>query len=187
MIITITGKPCSGKGTVSKLFCEKYNFDYICTGDMFRQIAKSYGYDNILEFQKDERITTVDFQIDNNTKQIGIERANDNIVIDSRLAWHFVPNSYKVFIDIDWQTAGERLFNAKRESEKVNTLKQATEKLIDRWNEENNRYTQIYNTNNLNPENYDLVISSTNKTPEEIVDEIFENYQKFLLKQQKTR
>ena len=33
MIITITGKPCSGKGTVSKLFCEKYDFKYICTGE----------------------------------------------------------------------------------------------------------------------------------------------------------
>ena len=32
MIITITGKPCSGKGTVSKEFCKKYNFEYIGTG-----------------------------------------------------------------------------------------------------------------------------------------------------------
>ena len=54
MIITITGKPCSGKGTVSKIFCQKYNFEYICTGDMFRELAKSYGYEDVLEFQKDE-------------------------------------------------------------------------------------------------------------------------------------
>ena len=60
MIITITGKPCSGKGTVSKILCDKYNFEYICTGDMFRTLAYSYGYDNILEFQKDERIKDVD-------------------------------------------------------------------------------------------------------------------------------
>ena len=180
MIITITGKPCSGKGTVSKLFCTKYNFDYICTGDMFRQIAKTYGYDNILDFQKDERVKTVDYQIDDNTTKIGIERANDDIVIDSRLAWHFVPNSYKVFIDVDWNAAGERLFNAKRESEKVVSIEHATQKLIDRWNEENSRYTQIYNTNNLNPENYDLVISSSNKSPEEIVEEIYKNYQNFI-------
>ena len=187
MIITITGKPCSGKGTVSKLFCSKYNFDYICTGDMFRQIAKSYGYDNILDFQKDERVKTVDHQIDNNTKQIGIERANEDIVIDSRLAWYFAPNSYKVFIDVSWNVAGERLFNAKRETEQVENIEQAKLKLIDRWNEENSRYQEIYNTNNLNPKNYDLIISSDNKSPEEIVDEIYKNYHLFVKKHKKTR
>ena len=185
MIITITGKPCSGKGTVSKLFCKEYNFDYICTGDMFREIAKTYGYDNVLDFQKDERVKTVDYQIDNNTKQIGIERANEDLVIDSRLAWHFVPNSYKVFIDVSWDVAGERLFNAKRETEQVTSIKQATNKLIDRWNEENSRYKEIYNTNNLNPNNYDLIILSDNKSPEEIVLEIFKNYQIFIKKAQK--
>ena len=52
MIITITGKPCSGKGTVSKEFCKKYNFKYLCTGDMFRELAKQYGYSTVLEFQQ---------------------------------------------------------------------------------------------------------------------------------------
>ena len=187
MIITITGKPSSGKGTVSKLFCERYNFDYICTGDMFRQLAKTYGYDNILEFQKDKQITDVDHQVDNQIAQIGKDRLNDNIIIDSRLAWFFIPNSFKVFVDVDWKIAGERLFNAKRETEKVNSVEHATQKIIDRWNEENSRYTKIYNINNLNPQNYNLVISSNKKTPEQIVDIIYKKYNKFLKKNKKAQ
>ena len=183
MIITITGKPCSGKGTVSKIFCKKYNFEYICTGDMFRNLAKEYGYETVLDFQQNyPNIEQIDNIIDDKTKQIGINRKNDNIVIDSRLAWNFVPDSYKVFIDVDWNTAGERLLNAGRQNEQAANLEEATKELKDRWQTENERYTRIYTINNLNLKNYDLVISSTNLTPEEIADEIYENYKKFMLK-----
>lgn len=181
MIITVTGKPCSGKGTVGKLFCQKYNFEYVCTGDMFRELAKSYGYENVLDFQKDERVKEADNIIDTKTANLGKLRPNDNILIDSRLAWHFVPNSFKVFIDIDWGTAGQRLLLAKRQSEKVEDLKTAIEKLQDRWQEENKRYLSLYNTNNLNLSNYDFVISSSNLTPEELVEIIYKEYKKFML------
>ena len=71
MIITITGKPCSGKGTVSKLFCEKFGFKYICTGDIFREYAKKLGADNILDLQLDERVKEIDKLVDNNIYELG--------------------------------------------------------------------------------------------------------------------
>ena len=120
MIITITGKPCSGKGTVAKEFCKKYGFEYICTGDMFREYAKEFGYDDILTFQEeDPRVRQIDEKVDSRIKEIGTTQANDNIVIDSRLAWHFVPKSFKVFIDVDDINGGKRLMGAKRETEQV--------------------------------------------------------------------
>ena len=181
MIITITGKPCSGKGTVGKLFCEKFNFEYLCTGDMFRNLAKEYGYETVLDFQQNyPDIEKIDNIIDDKTTQIGITRKNDNILIDSRLAWNFVPNSYKVFIDVDWDVAGKRLVNAGRQNEQASTAEEATKTLQERWKAENERYTKIYNINNLNSNNYDLVISSSNLTPEEIADKIYENYKKFM-------
>lgn len=181
MIITITGKPCSGKGTVSKIFCQKYNFEYLCTGDMFRNLAKSYGYTNVLDFQKDERVKEADNIIDTQTENIGKEKLNENLLIDSRLAWHFIPKSFKVFIDVDWDIAGKRLLEANRASEKVDNLNTAIEKLKDRWQEENSRYMLLYKTNNLNTSNYNFVISSSDKTPEEIADAIYNEYKKFML------
>ena len=85
MIITITGKPCSGKGTVSKVFCKKYNFEYICTGDMFRNLAKSYGYTNVLDFQKDEICKEADSIVDTQIENLGKQRLDENILIDSSL------------------------------------------------------------------------------------------------------
>ena len=78
MIITITGKPCSGKGTVAKEFCKKYNFKYLCTGDMFREYAKLYGYDNILTFQEeDENVKKIDKLVDDKTYEIGKNQINE--------------------------------------------------------------------------------------------------------------
>lgn len=182
MIITITGKPCSGKGTVSKLFCEKYNFEYICTGDMFRSLAKQNGYDNILQFQLDYDIKKIDYLVDKQTIEIGKTRFDDNIIFDSRLAWHFIPNSFKVFIDVSWDIAAKRLISANRDNEKVSTLDESKQALINRWKIENERYLELYNTNNLDSSNYDLIISSDNKSPEEIVETIYKKYKELCKK-----
>ena len=181
MIITITGKPCSGKGTVAKEFCKKYNFEYLCTGDMFRAYAKEFGYDNILTFQEqDPRIKQIDKLVDDKIYDIGKTRTSENIVIDSRLAWHFVEKSFKVFIDVEDSVAGNRLINAKRDTEKSTTIDEAISSLQSRWNIENERYMELYGVNNLNPKNYDYIIDSSNLTPTEIVEKIYENYLDFV-------
>ena len=184
MIITITGKPCSGKGTAAKLFCEKYGFEYIGTGNMFREYAKQYGCD-ILSFQEQSSVVTkIDKLIDSQIYEIGKSKLNDNIVIDSRLAWHFIPNSFKVFIDIDNETAGQRLMSANRDSESAQTLEEAISSLNQRWNVENTRYQELYNIDNLNLDNYDFIINSKDLTPAQIVEEIYKSYQNFIKNKQ---
>lgn len=181
MIITITGKPCSGKGTVAKEFCKEYNFEYVCTGDMFREHAKKLGYDNILTFQEeDPRVKEVDKIVDNTIEELGRTKINNNIVIDSRLAWHFIPNSFKVFIDVNPTVAGQRLLQANRETEKTTSLDDAIKKLETRWQVENDRYWELYKTNNLNPNNYDFIIDSSNLTPKQIMKKIYSKYKKFI-------
>lgn len=181
MIITLTGKPCSGKGTTAKAFCSKYNFEIKSVGDMMRSIATQYGYSSILDFQTNyPKMHEIDNMVDKQTEDFGKENLNKNIVFDSRLAWHFIPKSFKVFIDVDWNIAGERLLNSNRSTEQVETIEEATTKLKERWNAENERYKKLYNTDNLNLTNYDFVISSNNKTPEEIADEIYNAYLKFM-------
>lgn len=181
MIITITGKPCSGKGTAAKEFCKKYNFEYVCTGDIFREHAKKLGYDNILTFQEeDHRVKEVDKIVDSSIIKLGKEKLNNNIVIDSRLAWHFIPDSFKVFIDVNPNVAGNRLLEANRETEKTSSLKNAIKQLESRWSVENERYLELYQINNLNPSNYDLIIDSSNLTPNEVTEIIFKEYKKFI-------
>ena len=111
MIITITGKPCSGKSTVAKMFAEKYNFTHMSTGDLFRKYAKQFGYD-ILTFQQvDDRVKEIDELVDSKIINIGKTKSNENIIIDSRLAWHFMPASLKIKLEVDKEEAAKRIFN----------------------------------------------------------------------------
>ena len=78
MIITVTGKPCSGKGAASKILCEKYGFDYLCAGDIMRDIAEQEGYENVLDFQLNSpNVKEVDKFIDNKIAAIGKQRVKD--------------------------------------------------------------------------------------------------------------
>ena len=43
MLITITGKPCSGKSTVGKILEEKFGYRRIGVGDMFKAEAARRG------------------------------------------------------------------------------------------------------------------------------------------------
>ena len=74
------------------------------------------------------------------------------------------------------------MLSADRQNEQATSIEHAKKLLIDRWQTENDRYTAIYNTNNLNMDNYDLVIDSTNLTQQQIADNIYREYKKFIKK-----
>ena len=99
MNITITGNLGSGKSSVAKILRER-GYEYSSTGNIFRQLAMEKGL-SVEEFnrQVNEAASrgdhSVDKMIDDTTARIGEER--DNVVFDSRLAWHFAPKSFKVF------------------------------------------------------------------------------------------
>jgi len=96
MIITITGKPCSGKGTVSKIFCDKYKFEYISAGQLMRDIAVEKNFEDILSFTQSDNIKDTDIAVEKWTAKIGETRLDEDIIIDARLAWFTIPKSFKV-------------------------------------------------------------------------------------------
>ncbi len=180
MIISITGKPCSGKSTVALKFAEKHGFELLSMGDVFRKYSLELGVESIAKFNEDERIKQVDAKVDGYIAEVGKKRADEDIVIVSRTAWFLIPHSFKVFLDIEINEAVNRLIAANRTSEKVQNKREAKKALTDRWNSENKRYQLLYGYDNTNLNNYDLVISTEGKTVDEIVDLIFKNYKKFI-------
>lgn len=182
MIISITGKPCSGKGTVAKLFCSKYKFDYIGMGALFRELAIKHGFSSVTDFQNSADTKEVDKTIDDEIVKIDKTRKNENLVLDSRTAWHFAPSSFKVYIDVSLDEASKRLLNANREEEQAKTEEEAKQKLISRYKAENDRYKELYNIDCTNLNNFDCILDSTNKTPEELCKELYTAYEKFLSK-----
>lgn len=179
MIISLTGKPCSGKSTVAQVLKDKYGFKIYSVGEMFKEEASKRNM-SAEEFNKflmsDPKY---DNFLDDKTKELGILWKNEDVVFDSRLAWHFIPHSFKVFLDLDDEEMAKRLTNSNRVGrEKYDNIEDARKTLMERFNAENKRYQKFYGIDNLNLKNYDFVISSKNKTPDEIADEIYNAYKK---------
>ncbi len=183
MVITLNGKPCSGKSTIAKLLQEKYEFTRISMGDMFKAEAKKRGM-NAEEFTA-YRLQDPSFDIfmDSQIPNFIAEQQADNIILESRVAWHFMPDAFNVFIDVDDNTMAERLVNSDRTGrEKYTDLAEAKRSTTNRWEMELEVYKKTYNIDCANFSNYDLVIDSSHKTPEEIVEEILEKSKEYYKK-----
>lgn len=178
MNITITGNLGSGKSSVAKILKEK-GYEIISTGNIFRQLAMDKGL-SVEEFnqQVNEAASrgdrSVDKMIDDMTAKIGKER--DNVVFDSRLAWHFAPESFKVFVITDIDEASRRVFHdsLRAGSESYASQEACKKALINRQKLETVRYREIYDLDYYDMGNYNLVIESTSASPAEIAQEILD-------------
>jgi len=180
MIITITGKPCSGKGAAVAKIIEKHNFQKFSAGDIFRRIGAERGL-NVLEINQAADVNDIDRLVDEEITAIGKRDLEKDIIFDSRTAWHFIPGSFKVFLDIEPKEAARRLINSNRTTENINvTEEEAIADLEKRWNIENDRYLKLYNFDNRTLSNYNLVVDTTNLSVEDVADQIMTAYFKFL-------
>ena len=178
MIITISGKPCTGKSTMAKIFASKYGFERIYAGGIFKSIANERGID-ILELVKSKDIVQIDREVDERLGRVYIERFDENILIESRTAWSFMPNAFDVSSDV----MAERLFRSDRSScERGENIEEARKKVEGRYVEDIERYKRIYGIDCADLSNYDLIVDNSNLTPEETADFIFDAYQKYLNK-----
>lgn len=174
MHITLTGKPYAGKGETSKIL-ERYGFEVVHMGELYREVAKDRGLD-VVELNR-LGDTSVDAMVDKKLVQIAAERKNEDLVFDSRIAWHFLPDSYKVFLDVTAHIQAKRVMGAKRDSEKpVQTMEEASKIANERWELENSRYKKLYGIDNLNPRNYNLVVDTSQNTPKQNTLKVLQGY-----------
>lgn len=172
MIITISGTPGSGKSTIAKLLAQKLNLKHYSTGDFMRKIAKDRKISLAELGEIAESDLSVDQEIDNWSEKLG--KTENNFIIDSRLAFHFIPQAVKIFLDADIKTRVQRIFQDKRPGESAKTEKQMEKEVLQRQESESKRYQEYYNVDHFDKTNYDLLIDTTDLTPEEIVDKILE-------------
>lgn len=177
MNITLTGNLGGGKTSVCKEL-EKMGFQIISAGSIFRDVANEKGITvnemNILA----KTDPSIDKLIDDRSIKLGKEL--DNVVFDSRLAWHFAPNSFKVFLLTDPSEAARRVYYGdSRSAEVYSSYEEAIDKLSERAMLERDRFKGLYNIDYFDRNNYNLIIESTNATPKEIADEIVRNFENY--------
>ncbi len=171
--ISITGDLGSGKSTVCRYLKEKYGMNVYSIGQIQRSLAQKYDMD-VLAFNKYmETHPEIDEEIDTELTKIG--KRNEDMVLDSRMAWHFVPDSFKVYLTVDPDEAARRVINDQRgKVETYSCHKNARDCLIERKRSENLRYITKYGVDCSNLDNYDLIIDATSISPEQVSDKIME-------------
>lgn len=183
MHITITGNLGSGKSTICRLLHEKYQFEVYSTGKVQRELAKEMNMTTLELNQLMCSDKKYDKMIDDATAKLSRENKDKELIFDSRLAWHFVEHSFKVFVSVSLEVAAERVMNDQRgEVEKYTSLEDAKKQLAERAATERVRYKDIYNLNYMDFSNYNLVIDSTYCTQDKIAEIIIQEAKEFYKK-----
>ena len=178
-LLTISGDIGSGKSAVGKAVAATLGFDYMSSGAIQREEAAARNM-TILELnQFAETHPEIDYAIDDRIAHIG--RTREKLLIDSRMAWHFVPHSFKVFLVTEPAIAAQRIMAALRTNESYTDLAHAVEEIKARRASESKRFMQFYGVDLTDQSQFDLVIDTSNATIEAevgVVKRCFEAWQK---------
>jgi CMP/dCMP kinase len=178
--ITITGDLGSGKSTIAKILCEELNFTYYSTGNIQRQIAADMGIDTLQLNYLSETDTSIDKLIDEKT--IALKDSKTGIVLDSRLAWHFLKPSFKLYLTVDNAVAANRVVADKlRKNEpSAESVSDIAANLLLRRAAENKRFLEKYNVHCGLMTNYDFVIDTSSLSIPEVANAVLDAYKKFI-------
>lgn len=184
-IITLSGKPGSGKSSTADQVAELLGYTRFSSGDMVRQMIKR-RHMTLAEFnEKAVDDHTLDHSIDEELRKL--RDAND-MVIDSRLGFYWIPESFKVYLDLDIDVASARIFrniqsNASRsvESSAHDSLGDVAHEVRERMQNERSRYKALYGVDPYNSEHFDLVVNTARHSPQTVALTIFDTYKKWLV------
>ena len=176
--ITLSGELGSGKSTVANYLISKMPFKIVSAGLLFRQLAAKHGM-SAKEFNEFiENDPKYDHYVDDTMAELG--RTDEKIIFDSRMAWHFVPSSFKIYLYVDVDTATERIFNdVGRVSESYSDKATARQEIIDRRKSELLKYQNFYHCNLDDYSNYDLIVDTSHASRDEVNELVFNSFQAF--------
>lgn len=166
--IAISGDIGTGKSTLARLLSEKLGWEYISAGNYFRDWYKSQSMDVSKVYgipEEEDRKMEADFKKEMQEKS--------DTIFESRLAGWLAkdyPQTLKVLCVVDEGQAFKRV--AKRDSisleEAQRLSKQRAQDLVDKFN-------KLYGVSDyLDPKYFDLVIDTTNLSPDQVLDKVLE-------------
>jgi predicted cytidylate kinase len=153
------------------MLARRLDLEHVSAGDFMRELASQRDITLLELSHLAETDDSIDREIDERSARHAAE--GEGFVLDARIGWHFVPLSFKVFLDVRPEVAASRVFGARRGTEPENVDLVATQESIRRRTDsERQRYLDYYGIDYLDPAHYDLVIDTSDLTPEQVVDRI---------------
>ena len=144
------------------------------------KLAKEKGLNitSFNEYLKDH--PEIDQQIEKSAAEYA--KTHDNLIVDARLGWYAIPNSFKIYLKVDIDVAAKRAFEDenRKETEKFETIEEQKADMIRRYKLENERFFKLYGVRKEDMSNYDLVVDTTNSTVQKTAKLIEEEYRKWL-------
>lgn len=182
-IITICGGLGSGKSSTAKMVAQKLGFLHFSSGDFFRQVGMELGLSVNELNKKAENDPKIDEMTDQKLRDMN---NSERVVIDSRTAFHWIPESFKVYLELPPEIAMNRILDDLKEnrlrqkSEGTSTAEEVYLKIQERFESEQKRYWELYKINNTEKSNFDLVVDTNKNNLEQVVDVIVSEYKKWL-------
>lgn len=169
--IAISGLPASGTSTTAKALAQKLNLTYHSAGDFFRK----YLLDHDIPLWDKSRIPDeLDRKIDQELTNLAA--SDKKVVIDADYIGYFtrnMPHVLRVLL-----TCNEQV-RIKRALVRKHTHTETKEEIKLRETGLDAKFRKLYAAENyLDPKFFDLVIDTTNITPEEVVDQITKKFVK---------
>ena len=88
--------------------------------------------------------------------------------------------TFKIFLTIEPMEAAKRVMKNQRGCEEhYETVEEACDKLIERSRVERDRFVDIYGVDYYDYNNFNIVIDTTSRTPDEVVALIMENLEAY--------
>lgn len=180
-IITIAGALGSGKSSTANRVATELGYRRFSSGDLFRAIAAERG----ISVEQVNRQAEVEQEIDHAVDQRLRDMASESeLVIDSRMAFHWMPESFKVYLALDPKAAAERIHShiktEGRVGETGETVEEVYASIVRRRESEQKRYMSLYAIDVLDTSSFDLVIDTATKNLDGVATEVLEHYRAWL-------
>ena len=108
LIMTITGDVGSGKSVLADALVQRFDADRYSTGTVQRKLAEDMGITTLELNKRAETDPSIDEKIDSVFKSL--EDTPVNLIVDSRMAWNFLPQSFKLKLEVNPLASAQRVW-----------------------------------------------------------------------------